>query len=174
MSVHWSQLFVPSGSIVEILIRGTVMYLVLFALMRLILRREIGSLGVNDLLVVVLIADAAQNGMAGDYQSVPEGLLLVGTIIGWAWSIDWLAYHVPVAARFLRPPKLKLIENGRLLRRNMRRELVTLAELEMELRRNDIESFEHVRVAYLESDGTITMLKQEPESSGQGRRPHRI
>jgi hypothetical protein len=58
------------------------MYLTLFLLMRFIVRREAGSLGVTDLLMIVLIADAAQNGIANDYTSITEGLVVIATIIG--------------------------------------------------------------------------------------------
>lgn len=63
--LDWSTLLIPTESLVEIAIRGTVVYLVLFLAMRLLPRRTIGALGPSDLLVVVLIADAVQNAMAG-------------------------------------------------------------------------------------------------------------
>jgi uncharacterized protein YjbJ (UPF0337 family) len=67
----------PSGSLLEVVVRGTVLFLVLFLLLRLVPRRQIGSLGVSDLLVIVLLADAAQNGLAGEYKSITEGIALV-------------------------------------------------------------------------------------------------
>lgn len=79
--IDWAKLFEFSTPALEIVVRGTVMYLALFAMLRFILRRETGSLGITDLLVVVLVADAAQNGMAGSYRSISDGLLLVATII---------------------------------------------------------------------------------------------
>ena len=79
--IDWAGLFMPTTPALEIIVRGSVMYLALFAMLRFILRRETGSLGITDLLVIVLIADAAQNGMAGNYTSITDGLLLVITII---------------------------------------------------------------------------------------------
>jgi uncharacterized membrane protein YcaP (DUF421 family) len=84
MGIDWEKLLVPSGSLAEIVIRGTVIYLALFAAVRLLPRRTVGSLGSSDLLVLVVIADAVQNGMAGEYRSITEGLALAGTIFGWA------------------------------------------------------------------------------------------
>src|SRR5689334_6028553 len=94
-SVDWTAMLTPSGSLVEIVIRGTLMYLGLFIILRVILKRQSGGLSVTDLLLVVLIADAAQNGMAGEYKSVPEGLLLVATLVFWNFALDWLGYHWP-------------------------------------------------------------------------------
>jgi len=74
--------------------------LALFLLLRLVLKRQSGNMGVTDLLVIVLIADAAQNAMASDYKSVPDGLLLVSTIVFWSYALDWLSYHFPRFGRF--------------------------------------------------------------------------
>ena len=67
--VEWDKLFVFTVSPVELFIRGTIIYLFILVLMR-VLRREPGTIGIADLLMVVLIADAAQNGMAGEYHSI--------------------------------------------------------------------------------------------------------
>ena len=77
--------------------RGSLMYLVLFLLLRVLIRRR-WALSMTDLLLIVLIADAAQNGMAGEYRSISEGVVLCGTIVGWSLLLDWLAFHVPVFA----------------------------------------------------------------------------
>ena len=99
-AIDWRAMFVPTGSLVELVLRGSFMYLLILAGFR-VFRRDAGSLSVSDLLVVVLIADAAQNGMAGEYKSLTEGALLVATIFGWNHLLDWLSYHSrfrPVAA----------------------------------------------------------------------------
>ena len=90
--VDWARLFMPGTPLLEIIVRGSIMYVALFMLLRFILKRETGSLGITDLLVIVLIADAAQNGMAGSYQSITDGLVLVATIIGWSYLLNWLAF----------------------------------------------------------------------------------
>src|SRR5688572_6731102 len=112
LAVDWHALFVPGGSLLEIFLRGTVTYLALFAFMRF-LRRQAGSIGIADLLVVVLIADASQNAMAGEYTSITEGLLLVATILFWDYALDWLGYRLPKFQRIVRPAPLPLIKNGR-------------------------------------------------------------
>ena len=77
----------------ELILRGTLMYWFLFLLLRFVTRRDIGSVGVADILLLVLIADASQNGMAGGYTSVTDGFILVATIAGWNWLLDWAAFR---------------------------------------------------------------------------------
>jgi hypothetical protein len=57
------------------------------------LKREAGGVGITDMLVIVLLADAAQNAMAGEYKSISDGLVLVSTIIFWSYALDWLGYR---------------------------------------------------------------------------------
>ena len=89
-ALNWHQIFVPTGSLLELVVRGSLMYLLILAGFRLF-RRDAGSLSVSDLLVVVLIADAAQNGMAGEYKSLTEGAVIVATIFAWNYVLDWLS-----------------------------------------------------------------------------------
>lgn len=67
LDVDWRAVFEPALGIAEIIVRGSLMYLALFAILRFFARRQSGSFGPADLLVIVLIADAAQNGLGEDY-----------------------------------------------------------------------------------------------------------
>jgi len=78
-----SHLFEVQISPWELVARGSLVYWFLFFLFRFGLRRDAGSLGLADILVIVLIADAAQNGMSGEYKTVAEATILVGTIAAW-------------------------------------------------------------------------------------------
>jgi uncharacterized membrane protein YcaP (DUF421 family) len=158
--INWSQMFLPGTPVLEIFLRGTVMYLALFLLLRFVLKRESGTVGITDLLVIVLIADAAQNAMADDYKSLPDGLLLVATIVLWAYFLNWLAYRVPFIQRLLVAPPLELVRDGRELPRNLRRELVTHEELISQLRLQGIETLQDVKKAYMEPDGRISVIKR--------------
>jgi len=142
----------------ELWMRGTLIYWFLFVLFRFLLRRDSGSVGIADILVVVLIADAAQNGMAGEYKSVGEGMVLIGTIVGWNYLIDWLSFRYTWFARFAEPRVLTLIENGRVLRKNLAREMITEEELKSQLRQSGIEDPEKVKRARLEPDGHISVV----------------
>jgi uncharacterized membrane protein YcaP (DUF421 family) len=135
------------------------MYVGLVLLFR-VLRRDTGSLSLADLLLVVLIADAAQNGMAGEYRSITAGLVLVGTIAAWSFVFDWLSYHSKFVERLLQPPPLPLIRNGMMLVRNMRQQFITVDELKSQLRQQGIARVEQVKYCYLEPDGQISVIKQ--------------
>src|SRR3712207_9071574 len=87
---------------------GTITYFVLFTVLRFVLKRQTGVIGIADLLVVVLIADAIQNAMAGEYKSITEGVTLLLTIVGWNVGLDWLGHKFPLIERFLRAPPLLL------------------------------------------------------------------
>jgi uncharacterized membrane protein YcaP (DUF421 family) len=161
MDIDWSAVFVPKHSLLELVLRGTIMYLLIFAMLRIVLRRQIGGIGTSDILVIVLISEISGNGISPAEQSVVEGAILVATILFWSYTIEWLQYRVPAFERLVREPKLKLIENGRLLRQNMRRELVTLDELMAQLRENGLEDCADVKAAYMEANGCISIIKAE-------------
>ncbi|MGY0003212.1 DUF421 domain-containing protein [Micromonospora sp. I033] len=163
----WQKLLVPDTPLWEIAVRGSVIYLVLFFLLRVLLKRESGSTGVTDLLVIVLIADAAQNGMSSDYTSLTDGVLLVAVIIGWAYLLDLLAYRWPVAARIIQPGSLLLVRDGRILRRNMRRELVTDEELYAQLRQQGVEDLTDVKEVRMESQGQFSVIPRDGGRRGR-------
>ena len=146
----------------EILIRGTAIYWFLFLLFRFVLRRDVGSIGIADVLLLVLIADASQNAMAGGYQSVTDGCILVATIAGWNYALDWASYHSRFVRKVVEPKPLMLVKDGRLQRRVMRREMVTMGELMAKLREHGYEHVVQVKAARMESDGEITVLGYEP------------
>src|SRR5207302_971690 len=127
-----------SGSLLEIVIRGSAIYLLLFFLMRF-LRREAGQIGIADVLVIVVIADAAQNAMAGTYTSITEGVVLIATICAWDYALDWLDFHWPAFARLVHPPPVPLVIDGRVLWKNLRRQLITEQELRTRMREQGVE-----------------------------------
>ncbi len=94
MSVEWDQLFGFSVPPLELVVRGTAMFFFLWLLFRVVIKRRIGAIGMADLLVLVIIADAAQNGMAGSYTSVTDACVLVSTIVLW----NYLAPGAALAA----------------------------------------------------------------------------
>ena len=170
--VNWHDVFVPQSSLLEIFIRGTLTYFALFLILRFT-RRGTGAIGINDLLVIVLIADAAQNAMAGDYKSVTEGVFLVLTIGVWDYSLDWVGHKVPAMQRLLRPSALTLVENGKMNRRNMRQELITVEELMSQLRQQGIEDLKEVKKCCLEGDGEISVIKASSEDDDSSKKEKR-
>lgn len=153
------ELFGFTVSPFELVLRGSVVYWLLFLLFRFVLRRDAGSLGIADILLLVLIADASQNAMSGSYQSISEGALLVGTIAGWNWLMDWGAYRFNAVRRLSEPGPLVLVRRGRMIARNMRREYITTPELMASLREQGIDKLADVKMARMEPDGQISVIR---------------
>lgn len=169
--IDWRAIFVPDTPLLEIIIRGSLVYLGIFVLLRVVLKRQTAALSVTDLLVVVLLADAAQNAMAADYKSVPDGLLLVAVIVGWSLAIDWLGHRFESVQKLVHPPPLPLVRDGRFIVENMRRELITRGELMSQLREQGIEDLGEVGTACLEGDGRISVIRRDKQ---QTRAPERV
>ncbi|HEY8609248.1 MAG TPA: YetF domain-containing protein [Noviherbaspirillum sp.] len=160
-SVDWEALFRFSIPPMEIVVRGTAIYWFLFLIFRFVIRRDVGAVGIADVLLLVIVADAAQNGMSGEYQSVVDGMLLVSVLIGWNFLFDWMSFRFAWFRRLAEPRSLPLVKEGRIQYRNMRRELITEDELWSKLRQNGFESLAQVRHVYMESDGQISVIKRD-------------
>lgn len=159
--IHWPDLFRFDTPLLEIFVRGTFMYLGLFLMLRFILNRQAGSVSITDILLIVLIADAAQNGMADDYKSITDGLVLVATLIFWDFALDWLAYHSDFFNRLINPREVPLVRAGRLLKKNMAREKISEGELMGHLREKGVDDLRKVKKACMESGGEISVITYE-------------
>jgi uncharacterized membrane protein YcaP (DUF421 family) len=159
--VDWDALFGLSLPLPEIVLRGTVFYWFLFFMFRFLVRRDVGSVGIADILIVVIIADASQNAMAGEYKSISDGMVLVATLLGWNMLLDWASFHFKWFRRFAEPQPLCLVKNGRIVVRNMRKEFITEDELWSKLREEGVESLEQVKSVLLEADGEFSIIKRD-------------
>ena len=165
--MDWGDLFRLTVHPLELIVRGTATYWFIFLLFRVLLRRSVGAIGIADVLLLVLIADAAQNAMAGEYKSITDGAILVTTIIGWNVLFDWLAFRFPRFGKLVEPRALPLVEFGRMNRRNMREELLSEDELMAKLREQGIERLEDVKRATMESDGVVTVIRYDGRNREQ-------
>ena len=172
--IDWTSLFVPDTPFLEIIVRGSVMYLSLVILLRIVLKRQTGTLGMTDLLLITLLADASQNAMAGEYKPLPDGIVLVATIIFWNYAFDWLSVQSEWFERLIEPAPLPLVKRGKLLRQNMRRELITEAELLGKLREQGVEDISKVKQANIESDGQISVIEYEQKQHKKADRKERL
>jgi uncharacterized membrane protein YcaP (DUF421 family) len=153
----FSDLFSLEFPVWQMMLRGTVVYWFLLLVFRFILRRDVGSMGVADLLFVVLVADAASNAMQGEYKTISDGLVLLATLIGWNFAVDWLGFRFKAVSRFLEPPAEILVKHGRANSKVLRREMITREELDSKLREQGVEDIAQVRVARLEPDGQLSV-----------------
>lgn len=149
-----------SVSPLELALRGTLVYLFLLLLFRFALRRDTASMAIADILLLVLIADAAQNAMDGGYTTVADGFVLVGTIAAWNWVLEWAGFRFNAVRRLLDPPAVVLVRRGQLVAGNMRRERITIPELMAALREQGVDKLSEVAYARLEGDGRISLIRQ--------------
>ncbi len=154
-----------STPFVEIVVRGTASYWFLFLVFRFIVRRDVGAVGIADILILVIIADASQNAMAGEYTSVTDGMILVLTLVGWNLLLDWMSFRYATFRHFASPGALLLVKDGKLLKRNMRREFITEEELWSKLREEGIERLDQVKTVYLEPDGGFSVIRYAEENA---------
>jgi hypothetical protein len=120
-SVDWIEVFTPQAPLIETFVRGSLLYLGLVVLLRITPARETGAVGTPDLLVILLLADAAQNAMAGPHHAVGDGFALLVTILAWSVVLDWLGYRSAFFHRLLRTPPARLVRDGRVLAAGLRR-----------------------------------------------------
>ncbi|TFW35665.1 DUF421 domain-containing protein [Massilia horti] len=159
-AIDWSNLFGFTMSPIELFIRGTLTFFFLFSMFRFIVRRDVGALGLSDLLVLVIIADASQNAMAGDYKSVPDGFVLMSTIIGWSLVLNFLSFRFPLIRRVVLPRPLCIVKDGVKQEAVLKRELIADEELAEMLREHEVEDIAQVKRAYLEPDGQVTVIRK--------------
>ena len=145
----------------ELMLRGTLMYWFLFIVFRFILRRDVGSLGISDFLFVVILGDAAQNSMIGSATSATDGMVLIATLVFWSYMLDFMSFRFPVVERFTAAPRLCLVRDGKVMRRNMRREFITDHELNAKIREQGVQDISAVKRMYLEADGEMSLIKQD-------------
>lgn len=163
-----AELFAFEAGIVEMVIRGTAIYWTILVLLRVAGRREIGSLGTADILILVLVADAAGDALTGGSPSVSDGMAVVATIIVWSVLLDRLAYYSPLVHRLLEPDRICLIRDGRIQRAGLRSEQISRGELMEQLRLKGVESIDDVKRAYLEANGQFSVIeigKDVPKAS---------
>lgn len=152
-------LFAFSLNPLELVIRGTILYLGLVLILRFVLRRDVGSMSVADVLFIVLIADAAQNAMAGNYVSISDGAVLIATLVGWNLLLDWLSYRYLGFRRFVEPPSLPLIQDGRWNRKHLKQQWITTEEVMSKLREQGIDDLSLIHVARLEPSGELSVIR---------------
>lgn len=157
----WQAMFEPTIGLAEVVARASIMYLLLFFAMRFLLKREGGEVNFADLLVIVAVVDGAQPAFSGDAQSITESLVFVLTIIFWAWALNWVSFRFPALKFLTAAPPTVLIKDGRMHRLNMRKALLTKEELLQQLREEGIADPEDVRLAMMEGDGQISVVRKE-------------
>lgn len=164
--MDFAEIFTPQAGVAEMMLRGSVMYWFLFALLRLSGRRDVGSLSVADLLVLVMVADAAGDALSGGSPSLLDGMVVAGTIVGWSVIVDRLVYYVPFVRRWIEPRRICLVKDGRIVASGMRQEHLTRSELMEQLRVQGVASLGEIRRVYLEANGDFSVIRSDAPRGG--------
>lgn len=143
----------------EIGLRATAAYFAIVVLVRIVPKRNAGAISPNDLLTLIVIGGMGTDAIMGGSTSLPDIMLMIAAVVAWSYVFDVLEYRFPAFRRLFRDRQTPLVENGRLLRNNMRREMVTEDELRAVLREHGVEELSEIRSASLEADGEISLVK---------------
>ncbi len=145
----------------DIVVRSAVVYLAVFAGLRVMGKRELGQMTVFDLVVILLIANAVQNAMVGPDTSLLGGILAAFVLLVLNWTLAALRLRSEFWGRLVEGTPTVLIQEGQFVIPHLRKEGVERSELEMAMREHGVESVRDVRLAVLETDGSISIVPSE-------------
>ena len=159
------------SSLPEVVLRTAIVYLFVVTALRLSGKREVGQMSVLELVVILVISDAVQNSMVGDNTSVWGGLVAVATLL----ALDFGLKALTRRSRRLREavegePRL-LVRDGRLLEKAIREEGLEVEEVRAAIRSHGLAHIEDVRLAVLETDGSISVIALDGDTSPSNQPP---
>ena len=138
--------------------RTIILYLVLIGVIRLMGKRQVGQLEASEFVVTMLVADLASIPMQDGSIPLLSGLVPILTVLGLELILSALAMRSQLFRKLLCGKPVILIENGRILQKNLRKTRVTIDELTAHLRQKDVLSPEAVQYAILETDGSLSVF----------------
>ncbi|HET6575568.1 MAG TPA: YetF domain-containing protein [Fimbriiglobus sp.] len=158
----WDTVFVPDGSLLESILRVTLVYFALVVLFRVILRRQRGgSVGLGDLMVLVLISECVSQALNSQFNSVPNGVVAAGTLLFWNYVTDSLSYRWDWLHKLVQAEPLRVVRDGRPIPENMRQERMRDDELACELRKQGVDDVAKVKAAFIEAEGDTSVIPAE-------------
>lgn len=147
----------------DIVVRGVVVFAFLYILMRVIGRRELSSLEPFDLILLVVLGDAVQQGLTQDDYSLTGAILAIGTIAMLQLGVSYANFRFPKLRPLLDGEPIVIVQDGKPIEKNLRRERVTSDDLASAMRRESIGSLDEIQWAVMETSGAISFVKK-PES----------
>jgi uncharacterized membrane protein YcaP (DUF421 family) len=145
----------------DLVLRAIFIYAFLYVLTRVIGRRELSSLEPFDLILLIILGDAVQQGLTQDDYSVTGAVIVVGTIATLQLTTSWLSFKFPRLRPVLDGDPIVIVEDGKPIERNLKRERLTLEEVMAEARLQEIGSLDEIQWAVLETAGNISFVKKQ-------------
>jgi uncharacterized membrane protein YcaP (DUF421 family) len=144
----------------DIVLRAVVLFGFLLLVTRVIGKRELSTLQPFDLILLIVLGDAVQQGLTQDDYSVTGSMLVIGSIAVLQVAVSYVGFKFPWARPFLEGEPVVLVQDGQPIERNLRRERLTHDELCEAARKQQLESLDDVKWAVLETSGEITFIKK--------------
>ena len=144
----------------DIVLRAIALYAFVVLIMRVIGRRELSSMTPFDLVLLIILGDAIQQGLTQDDYSLTGAVLAIATIASLQVFTSYLSFRSGRARRVLEGEPIVLVDRGEVVHHNMRRERMTEPELAEEARQQQIPSIDQIEWAILESNGSISFIKK--------------
>ena len=142
----------------DIVLRGVVLFAFASFVMRIVGRRELSSLGAIDLVLLIVLGDAIQQGLTQDDYSVTGAMIAVSTIAIMQVSLSYVGYRFRGLRPVLEGEPIVIVQDGKVIERNLRRDRITVDEVLEEARQQQIGSLDEVAWAVLEPNGKISFL----------------
>lgn len=149
----------------DIAIRSLFAFLFVFAITRVVGRRELASLEPFDVIMLVVIGDLVQQGVTQSDNSVTGIVIVLSVVTLMTVLFAYLSFRFPRLRPFMEGRPVVLIDDGAVIERNLRRERLTVSEVEAEARQQQIASLAQVRWAVLERNGRISFISGEEGSA---------
>ena len=145
----------------DLVLRATFLFLFIYALTRIMGRRELSSLEPFDLIVLIVLGDAIQQGLTQDDYSVTGAVLVISTLTLLQVFASFLGFRFRRLRPVLAGDPVIVVEDGEPILRNLRRERMTVDEINAEARKQEIESLSDVKWAVLETSGQLSFIKKK-------------
>jgi uncharacterized membrane protein YcaP (DUF421 family) len=142
----------------DLVLRAIILYFFIFLVARVIGRRELSSLAPFDIVLLIVIGDAIQQGLTQDDYSVTGAVLVVATLAVLQVGTSFVSFRWPRARSVLEGNPVVLMEDGSFIESNMKRERMTPEEVAEEARQQQIDSIDKVKWAILEPTGKISFI----------------
>jgi uncharacterized membrane protein YcaP (DUF421 family) len=146
----------------DLVLRAVVIFFFVMIVTRVAGRREIGQLEPFDMILLIVLGDLVQQGITQSDESVTGTMIVIATIAVLSVAVSWTSFRFPRVARITEGEPIVLVQDGRTLERNLRRERITLKDVQEQARASQIASIADLRWAILEDDGKISCI---PRSS---------
>ena len=156
MSRLWSVSF-PDW---EFVVRAAVVYVGVIVLLRFGGKRQIGQMGVGEFVAILLISNAVQNAMNGGDNSITGGLILATVLIVLSVLVEYATFRSKRIENLVQGNPTLLVHNGRILKENLQKEMLSVHELAALLRRQGIHHVDEIGSAILESDGFVSVTRK--------------